>query len=51
MTTLMHLQKKLSKNLLITQQAQLLKGGSCPPPIDEGASNKGKRTRSTTNHM
>jgi len=50
MTTLMQLQKKLSKNLLEIQQTKDLKGGNCPPPIDEG-SEKAKRTRKAQTHM
>ena len=50
MTTLKQLQKKLSKNLIVTQQTKDLKGGSCPPPIDEGAGSGSGKGR-TRNHM
>jgi len=50
MTTLMQLQNKLSKNLIETKQTKELKGGNCPPPVDE-SQDKGKRSRRTLNHM
>lgn len=49
MTTLMKLQKKFSKNLLLTKQTKDLKGGNCPPPVDEGS--KGNKKGQIKNHM